>query len=554
MTRSIRLAAIAALVTMSFGPAALGSPAGTAFTYQGQLDKNGSPANTSCTYQFSLWDAQSAGAQIGTTQTVTGVTIVDGLFTVNLDFGAGMFNGQARWLQIAVQCTGDGGFTTLSPRQVLNPAPYALFALGGNTGFNLPYQQAASSPGQTLFDLTNTAATGLFHAISGKTSSTTQNACGVYGEGTAATGLTSGVQGWAVNSPLGTGVVGIGAANGAYFRGDGQGADGIETYSATGYGINASSTSSDGVKGYGVHGVWGDGASSGVYGTCQAGDGVRGESSFGRGVTGGHTATTGAYSGVFGFTSSTNPNSSGVEGTSDVGQGVLGRTLGGKGVYGVASTGQGVYGTSISGQGVNGYSSQGDGVWGYSDAAFKAGVVGLTNNVSGWGGYFRNLAGGTALVADGKAVVKVLEIQGGADLVESFEAGGGAGGGAKCDAGTVVVIDEERAGRLTASRASYDHKVAGVVSGAGGIDPGIRLGQAGILAGDTPVAMAGRVYVKCTTENGPIHPGDRLTTSSTSGHAMRATDPELSDGAVIGKAMSSLDAGTGLVLVLVNLQ
>jgi hypothetical protein len=45
-----------------------------------------------------------------------------------------------------------------------------------------------------------------------------------------------------------------------------------------------------------------------------------------------------------------------------------------------------------------------------------------------------------------------------------------------------------------------------------------------------------------------------LTTSSVPGHAMKATDRERSFGAVIGKAMSPLEEGQGLVLVLVGLQ
>jgi hypothetical protein len=93
-----------------------------------------------------------------------------------------------------------------------------------------------------------------------------------------------------------------------------------------------------------------------------------------------------------------------------------------------------------------------------------------------------------------------------------------------------------------------------VVSGANGISHGMKLGQDGALDGETLVAMTGRVYVKCSTENGAIRAGDLLTTSATSGHAMRASDYDRSNGAVIGKAMSTLDSGTGLVLVLVNLQ
>lgn len=118
----------------------------------------------------------------------------------------------------------------------------------------------------------------------------------------------------------------------------------------------------------------------------------------------------------------------------------------------------------------------------------------------------------------------------------------------------MVVLDPARPGKVTASSAAYDRRVVGVVSGAGGVDAGLRMGQAGALSGDTPVALTGRVYVRCTAANGPVEPGDLLTTAELAGHAMKATDPGRSFGAVIGKALSSLDEGTGLVLVLVNLQ
>jgi len=113
---------------------------GTEFTYQGQLQSNGTPYTGACDLRFGLWDALSGGAQIGGTQTKTNVNLAEGYFTVQLDFGAGVFQGDARWLAIEVQCpTGTGGYTALSPRQPLTPTPYALYARGawqttGNTG------------------------------------------------------------------------------------------------------------------------------------------------------------------------------------------------------------------------------------------------------------------------------------------------------------------------------------------------------------------------------------------------------------------------------------
>ncbi len=74
------------------------------------------------------------------------------------------------------------------------------------------------------------------------------------------------------------------------------------------------------------------------------------------------------------------------------------------------------------------------------------------------------------------------------------------------------------------------------------------------MEGGQNVALTDRVYDLATTANGPIKPGDLLTTSEVLGHAMKATDFVRWQGAVIGKAMSSLEKGEGLVLVLVNLQ
>ncbi|MCB0067048.1 MAG: hypothetical protein KDD77_07855, partial [Caldilineaceae bacterium] len=94
----------------------------------------------------------------------------------------------------------------------------------------------------------------------------------------------------------------------------------------------------------------------------------------------------------------------------------------------------------------------------------------------------------------------------------------------------------------------------GVVSGANGVQPGLTLHQDGVLEGDTQVAIAGRVYVMAEALSSPIRPGDLLTTSALPGHAMKATDRERAYGAVIGKALTGLDTGTGFVLVVVNLQ
>src|SRR5690349_9878166 len=132
--------------TATAQPGSVGTQAlaGTGFTYQGQLKDANGPVTGVCDFQFSLWNALSLGAQVGATQTLTGVTVSDGLFTVQLNgagqFGASAFNGQGRWLQTAVKCASDPGYTTLLPRQALTPAPYALALPGLRT------EQNATSP------------------------------------------------------------------------------------------------------------------------------------------------------------------------------------------------------------------------------------------------------------------------------------------------------------------------------------------------------------------------------------------------------------------------
>lgn len=123
--------------------------------------------------------------------------------------------------------------------------------------------------------------------------------------------------------------------------------------------------------------------------------------------------------------------------------------------------------------------------------------------------------------------------------------------------GTVVVIDPDHAGGLMVSALPYDARVAGIISGAKGLAPGMVLRSEGdrLADGKHLVAMTGRVWCKCDASTGAIRPGDLLTTSATPGHAMRvAADASVPRGAILGKAMTGLDEGTGLVLVLVNLQ
>ncbi len=109
------------------------TPMGTAFTYQGQLKQGGNPLTGTADLKFTLWaDPNSADPNyvVGATITLGNHNVTSGLFTVKLDFGADVFTGDARWLGISVRSPHDPNdaqpYTTLSPRQKLTPAPYAL--------------------------------------------------------------------------------------------------------------------------------------------------------------------------------------------------------------------------------------------------------------------------------------------------------------------------------------------------------------------------------------------------------------------------------------------
>ena len=187
----------------------------------------------------------------------------------------------------------------------------------------------------------------------------------------------------------------------------------------------------------------------------------------------------------------------------------------------------------------------------YADSAFGShvgGAISLRDNNSDKLGLYANFeaSGFSRVVSD------VIQINGGADLSEQFDV---APNGTALEPGMVVAIDADHPGKLTVAGSPYDRKAAGIISGAGGVRPGMLMSQQGSVAdGKHAVALTGRVWTLCDASSGAITPGDLLTTSGTLGHAMKVTDYGKAQGAVIGKAMTSLEKGAGLVLVLVSLQ
>ena len=187
------------------------SPLGSGFTYQGFLkDAFGSPVNSTCDLRFSLWDDPSAGSQIGADSTSNGVSVTNGNFSTLVNAG-GQFgstsinNVDARWLEGEVLCTGDAGFTALTPRQPLtrtlqthdhwgqtwNGAGTGLTLSGGSTGLT------AGGSNYGVYGLTSTTS-GTTYGVYGQSASS--SGFGVYGYTTASTGVNYGVFGRSISS------------------------------------------------------------------------------------------------------------------------------------------------------------------------------------------------------------------------------------------------------------------------------------------------------------------------------------------------------------------
>lgn len=107
-----------------------GSPAETTFTYQGQLKLVGIPINDTCDFEFELWNADVGGASQGAVLPKDDVSVINGLFSVELDFGGDLLAGGARWIEISVGCPIGENLTLLTPRQPLTPVPYSVHTRG----------------------------------------------------------------------------------------------------------------------------------------------------------------------------------------------------------------------------------------------------------------------------------------------------------------------------------------------------------------------------------------------------------------------------------------
>jgi trimeric autotransporter adhesin len=124
---------------------------GTAFTYQGRLNDGTSVATGSYDLTFTLFSVSNGVGQVGSPLTNAATAVSNGLFAVTLDFG-NQFPGAPRWLEIGVRSNSVGTFQTLTPRQPLTPAPYAIYAESANATNLVGTVQSANLSGVALLN------------------------------------------------------------------------------------------------------------------------------------------------------------------------------------------------------------------------------------------------------------------------------------------------------------------------------------------------------------------------------------------------------------------
>ena len=273
--------------------------ADTAFTYQGRLTESGAAVNDVCDLRFRLYDAPSAGNQIGSHVNAANQHVIDGLFAVELDFGASAFDNSERWLAIDVRCSaGQGAYTTLNPRQKIARSPYAIQTRGIIVDSDENVGIGTSFPAFRLHvdGGTDVGPSGGGYIVSGDAASLNvaidNNEIMARDDGGNSPLYLNHEGGDVLISASGGGGVGIGttALGSARLRVIGE-EDGT-AISATGAGFDSV-------------GVFGFGYRYGVHGFGPASVGVRGESTAGLGT------------GVFGYASSTGGTNWGVYGKSD---------------------------------------------------------------------------------------------------------------------------------------------------------------------------------------------------------------------------------------------
>ncbi len=228
--------------------------------------------------------------------------------------------------------------------------------------------------------------------------------------------------------------------------------------------------------------------------------------------------------------------------------GVLGKSSLGDGVQGVTSSSsfRGVYAENTGGIALAAYSSAADPTNHTLATLYLIQSNSSGDYVVGASSYFGSRT--WRVDRTGKGFFNGGTQASGADFAEQIAVQGDEGA---YEVGDVLVISAAADRMVEKSNSAFSRAVIGVYSS----DPAVLAGapdQDSPLSG-VPVAVVGIVKCKVSTENGPIQRGDLLVTASLPGYAMRSGDNP-PQGTVLGKALQTLDAGTGLILILVVLQ
>ncbi len=428
---TLALGGIASAGTSSFQRAPDAS-VGTAFTYQGRLSDGGSPANGAYDLRFSLFDAASGGAQVGSTLTNNDVIVASGLFNVSLDFGV-VFDGSQLWLAVEVRPgASTGSYTALAPRVAISGVPYALGLAPGAV-----IDDTTSTITQTLMTAAGADLGRAFHGLA-----TGVNGVGVFGR------ADEGLDAYGVLGQSRDGVGVLGRTNfGNGVRGESNLASGVFGQSSGGVGVGGYSSQESGVSGYTEATFTGNPNAAGVRGTASANDGVgvlgrgyygvRGESTSWAGVWGESTNA----SGVVGL--SAGQFSGGVYGeNTGIGYGVYGVSDGSIGVLGVSTTNIGVYGQTAASSltpgeavGVRGVSTGASG-----EGVFGEGATGVYGDGVVWGvsgiGNFVGVRGEGPYGVDGTSFSTASGVTGVYGEVSSVNAGPSSAGVRGTNAGT----------------------------------------------------------------------------------------------------------------------
>ena len=582
-TQTFVAASAALLLSVAVIPAA---PLGTAFTYQGRLTDGGVGANGTYEMRISVWDALAGPTQIAVV-TNTGVVVSNGLFTTVVDFGAGIFNGTAYWLELGIRTNGSAGaFATQVPRQPVTPSPYALYSSVA------PLVDASVTSAKILdgtintVDLANSSVTSakvldgsLVGAdLASNTVGSDQLADSIaLGRSNVVGQLDVFFANTASNQPS-ISLLGNSARISTY------GSDAQEQIRLWGLSYGEIFLYDNTADNNLTTTLSANGTAGGFLELCRGNTNREGLQLFGGTTLGGEAklfthgnqlaldaraefsaAFPGAWMALYHtnqerITFAAQNGTTGRGGLIDVKNNSSLNTIRLIGDIGANSSRLEMYagGTNLSFEVVANDSAAGSAVYLFDGAGSQRVEIDSDDGDDGAVIRLKNSLGTTTITldadvtGDGRITTQELSITGGSDLSEQFDI---TATGEAPKPGMVVCIDPQNPGRLIPSSRPYDKTVAGVISGAGGVKPGMLMGQKGTVAdGQHPVALTGRVYAMVDASYGTIQPGDLLTTSDTPGHARKVTEPTRAQGAILGKAMTGLKDGKGLVLVLVSLQ